>query len=139
MIVLDTDHASELFFGSAAGRRLEERITKQEDEVVLNAITVEEQLRGWLAAIRRRTKPEEQFQAYDQLVRQTEFASAFHVLAWDQDAFEIYAKLRQARLRVGTQDLKIASITMAHGGTLLTRNTSDFGKVRGLQFENWLD
>ena len=80
MIVLDTDHASELFFGSAAGRRLEERITKQEDEVVLNAITVEEQLRGWLAAIRRRTKPEEQFQAYDQLVRQTEFASAFTFL-----------------------------------------------------------
>jgi tRNA(fMet)-specific endonuclease VapC len=35
-------------------------------------------------------------------------------------------------------DLKIASIALANGATLLTRNTRDFQKVPGLQIENWL-
>ncbi|MBM3862272.1 MAG: type II toxin-antitoxin system VapC family toxin [Verrucomicrobia bacterium] len=47
--------------------------------------------------------------------------------------------LRKHRLRVGTMDLKIASICLAHDATLLTRNLADFQKVPGLRVENWLD
>ena len=47
--------------------------------------------------------------------------------------------LRKSRLRIGTMDLKIASIAIAHDATLLTRNTVDFAKAPGLRFENWLD
>jgi len=36
-------------------------------------------------------------------------------------------------------DLKLASICLAHEGTLLTRNVVDFAKVPGLRVENWLD
>jgi predicted nucleic acid-binding protein len=32
----------------------------------------------------------------------------------------------------------IASITLAHDATLLTRNTQDFAGVPGLKTENWL-
>jgi tRNA(fMet)-specific endonuclease VapC len=39
----------------------------------------------------------------------------------------------------GTQDLKIASICLAHDATVLTRNEIDFNKVPGLSVENWLD
>jgi tRNA(fMet)-specific endonuclease VapC len=35
-------------------------------------------------------------------------------------------------------DLKIASIALQQGATLLTRNTADFSKVPGLNFANWL-
>ena len=48
-------------------------------------------------------------------------------------------RLRDQRIRVGTQDLTIASIALAHDATLLARNTVDFAKVPGLRFENWLD
>ena len=47
--------------------------------------------------------------------------------------------LREQGVRVGTQDMKIASIALAHDVRLLTRNTLDFAKVPGLRFENWLD
>jgi tRNA(fMet)-specific endonuclease VapC len=47
--------------------------------------------------------------------------------------------LRRKGIRIGTMDLRIASITLAHDATLLTRNSVDFARVPGLRFENWLD
>jgi tRNA(fMet)-specific endonuclease VapC len=34
-------------------------------------------------------------------------------------------------------DLKIAAICLANDATLLTRNSTDFGKVPALRTENW--
>lgn len=39
---------------------------------------------------------------------------------------------------MGTMDLKIASISLAHGATLLTRNLRDFEAMPGLRLEDWL-
>ena len=139
MVVLDTDHASELGFRSAAGIRLLHRLSESGDDAVITAITVEEQMRGWLAEIRRRTDPAEQIAAYDRLVRQVELCASWIILPWDLAAVEWLRRLREQRIRVGTQDLKIASVVLAHDATLLTRNTVDFAKVPGLRFENWLD
>ncbi|WP_395750440.1 type II toxin-antitoxin system VapC family toxin [Prosthecobacter sp.] len=47
--------------------------------------------------------------------------------------------MKEAKVRTGTMDLKIACIALVHGATLRTRNTADFAKVPGLLFENWLD
>ena len=52
---------------------------------------------------------------------------------------ECLRRLRDQRIRIGTHDLKIASIVLAHDATLLTRNTVDFAKVPGLRIQNWLD
>jgi len=46
-------------------------------------------------------------------------------------------RLQQQRIRIGTMDLKIAGITLAHGATLLSRNVTDFQKVPGLLVEDW--
>ncbi len=35
-------------------------------------------------------------------------------------------------------DLRVASIVIANGATLLTRNTKAFAKVPDLKHENWL-
>ena len=137
MLVLDTDHASELVFRSAAGLRLLERLDAAKDDVVITAVTVDEQLRGWLAEINRR-KPEDQIVPYARLVHQVEILAAWHVLPWDQDAVSRFSDLKRHKIRIGTQDLKIAAITLAHDAMLLTRNERDFANVPGLRFENWL-
>jgi tRNA(fMet)-specific endonuclease VapC len=41
------------------------------------------------------------------------------------------------RIRVGTQDLRIASIVLANQGILLSRNARDFDRFPNLIVENW--
>lgn len=48
-------------------------------------------------------------------------------------------RLRKKRVRIDTQDLKIASIALVHDALLLTANLRDFQKVPGLRVENWLE
>ena len=139
MLVLDTDHFSELEVRSVVGMRLLTRLAASGDDAVVTAITVEEQLRGWLAEIRRHAKPRKQTMAYARLVRTVELHSKWTILPWDIEAVMIFESLEQKRVRIGTQDLKIAAITLAHDVTLLTRNSKDFSKVPRLKFANWLD
>ncbi len=39
---------------------------------------------------------------------------------------------------MGTKDRRIATITLAHGHTLVTRNTVDFKDVPELDLEDWM-
>ncbi len=139
MFVLDTNHASELAFLSAAGVKLFKRLDQLGVEVAVTAVTVEESLRGWLAEIRRKPEPRQQIAAYQRLVRQVEIFASWIVLPWDDDAANHFDALKLLRQRVGTQDLKIACICLAHDATLLTRNINDFAPIPGLRLENWLD
>ena len=54
------------------------------------------------------------------------------------DAAQMLRQLQQAKLRIGTMDLKIAAIAIVHQATLLSRNLSDFGQVPHLHVEDWL-
>jgi tRNA(fMet)-specific endonuclease VapC len=139
MFVLDTNHVSELTRRSAAGSRLLQRLDAADQEAAVSAITVEESLRGWLAQIRRIAEPRNQIAAYQRLTRQVEVFASWLVLPWDDDAADRFDSLKSLRQQVGTQDLKIACICLAHDATLLTRNLTDFKSVPGLQVENWLD
>jgi len=62
---------------------------------------------------------------------------AIQVLDFDELAATEFERLQKLRLRIGTMDLKIASIALAHNATLLSRNLKDFSKVPGLQVEDW--
>ncbi len=68
-----------------------------------------------------------------------EVFASWLVLPWDHDAADCFDSLKSFRQQVGTQDLKIACICLAHDATLLTRNLTDFNPVPGLRIENWLD
>jgi len=116
-----------------------ERIRESEQQAVTTIITVEEQLRGWLAEIHRVVEPHRQILAYERLQSRLEFFAAWTVLGWDEDAADRFVELRRDRVRIGTMDLKIACVALAHDALSLTRNTSDFAQVKGLRFENWLD
>jgi len=50
----------------------------------------------------------------------------------------IYKTFKAQKIRVGTQDLRIAAIVLAQNGILLTRNRQDFEKVPGLLIQDWL-
>ena len=139
MFVLDTNHVSELTYRTSAGLRLLQRLEAAQEVAAVSAITVEESLRGWLAAMRRHAEPRDQIAAYQRLVKQVDVFASWLVLPWDQDAADRFDSLKSLRPKVGTQDLKIACICLAHDATLLTRNLADFESVPGLRVENWLD
>lgn len=139
MLVLDTNHVSELTYRTTAGLRLLQRLDASEQDAAVSAITVEETLRGWLAQIRRYTEPRKQIAACQRLISQVEVFASWLVLPWDDDAADRFDALQPIRQQVGTQDLKIASICLAHDATLLTRNLADFNPVPGLRVENWLE
>ena len=139
LLVLDTDHFSELERDLEPGKRLSQRLSLSVFDKALTVITIEEELRGWLAEIRRRHDLHRQIAPYAKLQRQVETFADWIILPWDADSADLFVKLRHQGLRIGTLDLKIACIALAHDATLLTRNATDFAQVPGLRIENWLD
>ena len=63
------------------------------------------------------------------------------VLDWPQDAAKHYAEiradLRKRGAQLGAADLMIAAHALAMGATVVTNNVKDFGRVKGLEVENW--
>jgi tRNA(fMet)-specific endonuclease VapC len=138
MLVLDTDHLVELDRGSSQGAALQQKLEDAGDAVATTIISAEEQFRGWLAQLHRQRDPHEQIATYQRLQRRIAFFAAWHVLPWNTDAADILQGLRRQRVRIGTMDLKIASIVLAHDATLLSRNLRDFQQVPNLRVEDWL-
>ena len=62
-------------------------------------------------------------------------------LTFDDPAAEFHAHVRHhlqsAGTPIGPYDLQIAAIALANGLTLVTHNTSEFGRVPGLVMEDW--
>jgi tRNA(fMet)-specific endonuclease VapC len=69
-------------------------------------------------------------------------ASATSILSFDEGAAEIYGSLRAQLEREGRRldepDLRIASIALSRGLTVVTGNVRHFSRVPGLAVENWL-
>lgn len=63
------------------------------------------------------------------------------VLSYDASAARIHAELRAQRALGGQTlpfvDGQIAAIAIAHGATLVTRNTKDFAGLQGLRMVDW--
>jgi tRNA(fMet)-specific endonuclease VapC len=138
MYLLDTDHLSVLERGGAAAARLRRRLQAvAPDEVAATVVSYEEQTRGWLAYIARSRSLEDQVTAYGYLQRHLQVFCAVPLIAFDPAAAAIVQQLQQQRIRIGTMDLKIASIALAQGAALLSRNVTDFQQVPGLRVEDW--
>ena len=63
------------------------------------------------------------------------------VLDWPQEAAPHYAEIRldlkKRGAQLGAADLMIAAHARVIGAVVVTNNTKDFGRVKGLQVENW--
>jgi len=135
--ILDTDHLSlfERAQPEVCRRILQAR--KQYSDTLTTIMCVEEQYAGRLAQIRKASTPEILVTAYGKLKATFEMFSDWEILNYDLQASEHFRNFRQAGIRIGTQDLRIASITLARSGILLTRNLKDFEKVPGLVIQDW--
>lgn len=141
MLVLDSDHLTELGFRSVPGQRLSKRLAQSDLPAAISIVAVQEQMAGILARINQ-IKPAsitELVRAYESLADVSAFLHGFTCLPFDKEAATLFTKLRKRGVRIGTMDLRIACIVMEHDSVLLTRNSVDFEKVPGLKFENWLD
>jgi tRNA(fMet)-specific endonuclease VapC len=71
-------------------------------------------------------------------------AMALHlaVLEWTRDAARCYAEIRADLKRkgsmIGANDLMIAAHARSLGAIVVTNNTKDFARVKGLKVENWV-
>ena len=83
MLILDTDHVVEYQKGtSPESRRLKERLDGSAEPFATTIITVEEILRGWMAAVRRTHDPFGQISAYVKLRQLFRFFATWRVLDW---------------------------------------------------------
>ncbi|MFM6205831.1 type II toxin-antitoxin system VapC family toxin, partial [Planktothrix sp.] len=85
-------------------------------------ITVEESVRGWLKTIKDAKTIDNLVKAYADLKETIEFFNAIYVLDFDQESGNYYTELKRQKIRIGTQDLKIASIVLSQQAILVTRN-----------------
>ncbi len=59
------------------------------------------------------------------------------MLNFTEEAKNNFSNLINQKIRIGTQDLKIAAIALSVNGIIVTRNKKDFSKVPNLLLEDW--
>lgn len=140
MILLDTDHLNFLQIGK--GKSFETLVARMNSSVdqhfATTVVTFEEHMRGWLAELRKARDVSLEVRPYDQLVKLVRFFQSWEMVRFDENAAGRFAAMRQNRVRIGTLDLKSASIAVERQAILLTANLRDFTQVPGLCVENWL-
>lgn len=94
-------------------------------------------MRGRLNVIRQATSSEQRILAYSRLLSTIHFLQNFPIINFDAMADNYYLQLQAQKIRVGTQDLRIASIALSCSAVVVTRNHKDFGKVPNLMLEDW--
>lgn len=113
------------------------RSLSEDDTIATTIVTFGEDLSGWLPACRRAPDGAARAKAYLQLQEGLSFYSGMICLPFDEVAAGIFDQLRSQKIRIGTNDLAIAAITLSADGILITRNAVDFQRVPGLTFEDW--
>jgi len=94
-------------------------------------------LGGWYTQIRQARNDQQLAQAYQALQQAVEFTRGIQLLPFDFPGIRRYRQLRTQHRRIGTNDLRIAAIVLEQQAILVTRNTTDFADIPGLQLDDW--
>ena len=139
MYILDTDHLSIL--ESRKGVEFDHLYTHIErvhqSRFHLTIVTFHEQITGWNRFLSKSNNTQGLIKGYRQLEMLLKRFADARILPFSVAAAEVFEELRRQKIRVGTMDLRIASIAIANRMTLLTRNTVDFERIPNLIFEDW--
>jgi len=77
----------------------------------------------------------------ENLLKLHRFLEPFEVVNYTSKVSETYAEIRIAAEStgkvVGPNDLLIAAIVVANNGTLVTRNTAEFSRIKSLKLAEW--
>jgi tRNA(fMet)-specific endonuclease VapC len=135
LFVLDTDLLTLYYRGDPiVVRRIDAR---PPTELAISVLTVDEQLTGWYTLTRQARRPEEIARAYARLGEAVVRLARWRILPYTESAIAQVAQLKALRLNVGLMDLRIAAIALENRAVVVTRNRRDFGRVPGLDLEDW--
>lgn len=109
----------------------------EDDWVVTTVVTFGEDLSGWLPDCRRAINGERRAKAYQRLADGLDFYREMICLPFNDKAALVFDQLRAQKLRVSTNDLASAAITLSVNGIIVTRNLADFQRVPALPIEDW--
>jgi len=132
--LVDTDHVS---LHERGHEPLRSRLASVPPGVIaVSVVTMEEMIRGRLALLARRSEGEARVRAYAKFMETVAFFGSISVVPFDV-ACEQKSRSCGMRLRVGSQDLRIAATALVNNLILVTRNRQDFERVPGLAIEDW--
>jgi tRNA(fMet)-specific endonuclease VapC len=139
LFLLDTDVVTILLGQSGPSyqllrSRLDQHLT---DQIATTIVSFQEQVQGWMAFLNQARTPSGVLLAYSKLQDLLRDYSQMHVLPYDLAAQSQFTALQAQRIRLGTMDLRIGSIALAHGAVLITKNLRDFRQIPGLAVEDW--
>lgn len=132
VFMLDTDISSYIMKRSndAVLRKLQ---TVAVSDVCISAITRSELLYG-VEVSPRRQRDQAALDAFLRYVQTLDYPGEAAL-----DYGQIRADLKLNGTMIGANDLLIAAHARCLGFTLVTNNTREFGRVRGLKMENWTE
>jgi tRNA(fMet)-specific endonuclease VapC len=133
--ILDTDHISLL---QRNHPNVKQRLTSIDpNKIFVTVITFEEQMRGRLNQVKQAKSQESLISAYNALRETIEDYKRLNLLDFDKEAYSCHMNLLCQKIRIGSQDLRIAAIALSVDGIVVTRNQKDFEKVPNLKIEDW--
>lgn len=106
----------------------------EDTQLCMSFFTYAEMLKG----AERSTRKDRVLRQLDQLVRQVPVIyHVNHTLCEQYAAHSTY--LKESGMPVGANDLWIACHAIAEDAILVTHNTKEFNRIKGLSFEDWVD
>lgn len=139
MYLMDTDHFG-IFQQHSSPERAQlvaRMAARSYEDIFVPIISFHEQVMGWNSYLHQKRTPDQIIRAYQRLESILHDFTKVDVVGFDAPASSTFDTLRGQRLRVGTMDLRIASIALSRDWTVLTRNTVDFEKIPNLKIEDW--
>ena len=137
--LFDTDHVTFYSLGTVEGDAIRRRLRNVGlDDYGTTVVSYEEQCRGWLNKIHQAQTSEARIESYFQLKASLLFFTRIAVLEYDARADAKFVELKKiVKNKIGTKDLRIASIGIVHGATVLTRNIQHFAPIPGCLYADW--
>ena len=145
--LLDTEHVTIIQYGNSTKYSTFKAYTDRylPGDIAHSVISFQEQVGGAFKEINA-SRPEVMMKGYGRLQKilnyyAPETVLPLTVLPFDPPAAQEFDRLRARGIHdkmVKTMDLRIASIALSRGLTVLTSDVRHFGKVPGLVTEDWL-
>ena len=139
MFALDNDIFTLLAYGHARVQERHDQAAREKARIGLPVAVRAEVLKGRFDALLKAADGAGAAAMYELLVRTEREIAKYDVWPFDDAAAAHFDVLRtNKKLRkVGVADLLVASIALARGATLVTRNVKDFQPIPDLTVENW--
>ena len=137
--LLDTDHITILQRETGRDYAMLQARLAQHPPLALAfpIISLHEQVMGCHTYINQARTTNDLVRGYAMLATVLRTFTRATVLPFDAAAAAVSATLVAQRVRLRRMDLRIAAIALARDLVVVTRNTRDFGRVPGLQMEDW--